>query len=522
MSHNVSNNSKMEVSFLGDLSNPKTNIDRELEELNASVMEVVKKFFKNSSVGQNAHVRNKIQDGLALFLSTVQNSVPMTKWDESIIDSSWGMPIANLVAPGLPPALSGVNHVSRVPRVGSYSEEEFKMGASSLTIRLHSGQIANFPSEVAQAIGGQMDAKVDLFLNIQNIASIIDHLRAKKLPQQLNLITHPWSQPHYMPQQKKDITVDVQMGIYQPMHIQEIVSKDGIPLNMLKKLPVTLHPVAESIATAFSPDTAHLKIESDQPFASFWSVVKEGKRTVATKHILLTHNQGISQYIQDKLQDSLTILNMIQNLEKEKADSISMLREISEEFAKNPQAGPDIIDVLEENQRNLIYYETYLTKWTDKNQNPPHIDFGKVSFVRSHELDPKWHCSNIERGQIVNNYAKKLEASWDRLIGEMKTLFAPTQELPLSKEDELKIKTLTPIAEAFENENEELGLKLFNSLDKKTQDGIYTVVWELFHCPDCWDFGSKSFHRSEQVAKHLWCSNEDKARAIRFFMYSSN
>lgn len=518
MSHNVNNNSKMEVPFSSILTNPQTNIDRELESLNASVMEVVKRFFEKSSLGANSQVRSKIEDGLAVFIQTVQNSVPMTKWDQSLIDTEIGS--ANLVAPGLPPARSGVNYVSRIPRVGSYSEEEFKMGASSLSIRLHPGQIANFPDEVAQAIGGQMENKVDLYLNVQNIASIIDHLRDKHLPQQLNLITHPWSQPHYMPQQKKDITVDVQMGIYHPMHIYAISSNDGISLNGLKKLPVTLHPVGENHATAFSPNTAHLGIDSNQPFASFWSVVKEGKRTVATKHVLLTHSEGISQNIQEKLQESYSILNMIENLENEKVSSLKKLKEVSEQFLNNPQANPDLINALEVDQRNLIYFETYLTKWTEKNQNPPHMDFGKASFIRSQDLDPKWHCSHVEMGQIVNKYAQKLEASWDRLIGEMKTLFAPTQELPLSKEDELKIKVLKPIADAFEKGDEDTGFKLFNSLNKEFQDRIYTNVWEMFNCPDCFDFGSKSFHKSEQISKRQRCRNEERASAIRYFMYS--
>lgn len=518
MSYSVNNNSKMEVTFSSNQTNAQTNVDRELQVLNASVMDVVKRFFEKSALGQNPQVRSKIEDGLAVFLQTVQNSAPKTKWDESIIDTNCGN--ANLIAPGMIPARSGVNYVSMIPRVGSYSEEEFKMGVSSLSIRLHPGQIANFPYEVAQAIGGQMENKVDLFLNIQNIASIIDHLRDKHLPQQLNLVTHPWSQPHYIPQQKKDITVDVQMGIYQPMHIHEISSNDGIPFNGQKKLPVTLHPVGEHNVTAFSPNTAHLGIDSNQPFASFWSVVKEGKRTVATKHVLLTHNAGISQNIQEKLQESFSILNMIENLENEKASSLKKLKEVSEQFFSNQHANPDLINVLEVEQRNLIYFETYLTKWTDKNQNPPHMDFGKASFLRSHDLDPKWHCSNVEMGQIVNKYAQKLEASWDRLIGEMKTLFAPTQELPLSKEDELKITLLTPIADAFEKGEEEVGFKLFNSLDKKFQEGIYTTVWEMFNCPDCWDFGSKSFHRSDDIVKQQKCTNKGRALAIRYFMYS--
>lgn len=432
---------------------------------------------------------------------------------------------ANFIQPLLPPALSGAFPFNKVPVLGRYDLQGYHMGQEVSFIRLSPAQ--RIPASVMALIGDRDGKKVDYFQVVEDTSAITRWIRehrkqVKDLPSDLNLVTHYWVHPHY--EYGKESKCFVEMGICDELNVYPILSDIGIPFRAMKPLEVICHPSEGS--TALSPYNAIVGVSSNKPFSSFWSVLKHGNRTVATRHVLLHERDSFDGQIKDVFLKGGSMSEINTRLREVNETQKQSLLKLAASLEKNDSYARQLFDALPDYQKYSIYYQTWVEKWKEKHADrpAPHGDFGKASFHCYGDLKSEFHCSSADQGSIVRNYASVLYSELDKLVQDTELLFAPLFDVqPRSPEQIEKIRLLQPVADAFERGDEKEGMALFTALDKVHRHGVYEYVWEAKGCPRTFpgDFGEASFFAKDaRLEDYERCGSRDRVKAILAYIYS--
>jgi len=438
------------------------------------------------------------------------------------------VPMANLMNPKLPPV--GVVHIGqfniqpKLPLVGYYNQKEgfYDLNTDCAKFRLHPAQFANLPLDVQRVIGDPKGQKLKLYATIQNNQYILEKTLDTDHPRRLNLHTHGFVHEHY--EAFKDETHRVEMGVYSPMNVLPKHSQDGISFEEMKPLPVQIHPVDGSIA--FSPNNAHIEIGDPvvNPITSFWSVVKDVDRIVIVHHLLL-NTQSEANLLLDPFYDEPTIGRAIQKMKEKVLDNQQLLERIGTAFKVHARDAFAQFEALPENIRNGIFRKTWQMQWVDKDfqGNPPHADFGKVSFYASDALAKTYQCRGIDRERIIHKFAEELKGFRDQAIERFERSFTPIAELEIGSDEESeKRQLLLPIAEKFAEGKGQEAFEAFHGLPDAFKRGVFQYVWECKGCPRDFpgDFGEAVFYGRLPASDIRNCSDEQRSHFIQYFIHS--
>jgi hypothetical protein len=486
----------------------------------AEVSQFVQKYLTVSNSALSAEAKKDVERLVEISSRTLQECKARQlslEWLSQRIERGH----ANLICSELPSAFyNGVNFRLERPEMGHYGET-YQVSLDVATLRLHPVQMANFPESVRNAAGDVRDKKIEFFLSAETTGGLRQHVKEKKLPHVFNLILHGWAHPCY--EKGKDSTEMVDIGVYEPEGVYPIQTPAGISFHHQKELPVICHP--KDGRTALSPNNAHIGINENALFSSFWLVAKLKDRVLIAKQVLFNEWLIVNRMnlIWGAFNNASTVNEAFQNLRMSCPVIMKSLLDAAESYESGSPEADKIFDQLFDSFKNSAYQETWQQTWKNKELPPPHADFGCAAFHGHTSLDPQYRCNSRQKGAILRAVASKFEADYERLVDGIESVFAPPKFiLPLSEEQRKKEQLLNPIVEAFKNGESEKGLQLFGQLDPSYKQNIYNCVWRHFGCPRNFagDFGAASFYASPELKVERQCDNAKRAKMILYYLHS--
>ncbi len=317
------------------------------------------------------------------------------------------------------------------------------------------------PPEIQHTLGTSPPENTDLFFSIVHAKPIATEREGLG-----NVCFHRWAYPH-LPF-GADLKKDVLMGMFPLIGVQRAQDDARISFGSLTPLRVHVHKNDHGNLMLYSPDNAHFRISTDMPFFACWITAQTDGRACLNKTIGITnprHPLGAAL-----LESTKNCTSLAKHMDKLRSNVEAYLEREILPIADLAAADPKALLNLEPWIQNRVYGEVWKQKGSPMGIS---AHFGKEAFF-GENIDPRHFCSPEERAQAIRNFASSLK---ELLIGSQQTLFQTgLQKGPL-------IESLMKIAIAYQNDEIEAGMKLFDALEENQKNQVYKAMWEMHGCP---------------------------------------
>jgi hypothetical protein len=225
-----------------------------------------------------------------------------------------------------------------------------------------------------------------------------------------------------------DKKYDVPMGAF-PLYGTRKANFWPIAIDHLEPMEVYAHP-SESMML-YSPNNAHLQLDTDLPFAIFWIAAHHHGRSCIAKVICRHRDSAVSPALK-RLFEVKKGCNHIADLKHRLLAIEPQLRaELEAQFApfirtlarKEAHEMEKAFEALPLSYRENIYKQL----WIIKGRPSVHSDFGKASFDNDPSLSADYHASFADKVRAVELMKEDIV---NELIHSQITLFSP---LPMYK-----------------------------------------------------------------------------------------
>lgn len=323
----------------------------------------------------------------------------------------------------------------------------------------------------------------------------------------INLCTHPWSHPNALPDD--DICEDVLMGIFPEIGFKQIdKNKDTYPISCYRLSPMQVHVHSNSKKKTgnhenmlYSPNNAHFEKISGSPFGVLWSVTQQKERIAITKMLVIfDYEDPIGACLINSIRKPRTLESHFQELKKTEKAIPFVFQKVVELLEKNDPKAIEEFRKLPLAFQYGIFKETWTLLGSLHNI---HTDFGRASFEEDPSLDKKYHCSNEQRIQAIENYKDYLK---HLLIDSQYDLLLRSQPLTKAK----NVLNMIQCAELLLSEEETEAEKLFGSFSQEEKEAVYFAMWQLSGCPQ----GNRHF--GKETFKNLNRDPRLRAEALLF------
>ncbi|MGE0671048.1 MAG: hypothetical protein AB7H48_08115 [Parachlamydiales bacterium] len=476
----------------------------------------------------NPMERNQIQGELektALLLKEIVKRSGPDEFMKSLLSRTMEYGTANLAHDGIIAfPFAPFEHMERLPRIGFYGQY-YRFPFDISFIRLHPVQVQNLPESLQTLLADRNLEKLDLISSFTiGHGYLADHAMSNANELRYNWVAHPWVFPQA--QIGQDLNRFLEMGIYEPVGLSEVQSRDGIPFNTLKPLEVYVHPVNGS--TAISPNNAHFRINPEMPISSFWHVMLKDERTIMVRQ-LINNIEGhpMSHLVSSVLayEDLQTIQEHLDVLKTGRNDAIDSTLDRFDRIAKAFEGGRlnDALlhfNALSEGEKKWIHFRIWQLMGEPVGV---HGDFGRVSFEGAAELPAYFHATVDKKAQALRELGAKQIAAFDQIINGHLALFATPHDLPIPSAEYLRKREVAqPLIEAVEDEA--LFESLIESLKAADRQKLCAITWELKGCPlgihD--DFGLVSLLARGVLEESHRCSTQDKLNVLHYFVNNAD
>ena len=357
------------------------------------------------------------------------------------------------------------------------------IGSNLSTIRLDPSSVEHVPAEITKKLGNLSDKSLDIFSITVDGRFVVNHpsgycgldpFRDKNL---INLCTHSWSHPHLI--QPHEAQADTNMGVFPVVGFEKASDGGAIAFNDLSPMNVHSHD------DKYSPDNAHFNIIPDSPYGIFWAVTQKDNRVAISKMVVLfDFEHSVCEAILNSIgecPDATTHAERLKNVQKAQDE---IFDPIIENFKNNDEkAAMDAFNKLPDAFRYGVYEHTW--KLLEEPMGI-HGDFGRVSFQADGSLDPKYHCTNLQRAQAITNFHEKLDRE---LVGSQ---VAMLHNQRIAKGD--NVRKMMKCAQLFNEGLSDEADKLFESFTPKEKEAVYFAMWEVSGCQLIYNIGTLTFH----------------------------
>lgn len=273
------------------------------------------------------------------------------------------------------------------------------------------------PSDILRCLGSGLDpAQVDVFL-VQNNCGFAGYERVEgdyygghydTLQHELLLKFHQWAFPDLPP--GGDIHKQLYMGAFPDFGIYR-AQHDPAPINYMEGRAIHAHPDHGGRDMLYSPNGAHIAIDTDSPFSSFWMVAREGPRACIAKVLLLHYKPETPSRETDPLFDDYFALSAKCRSLEEYAIRLNNFAPHIQSYAQQVWgpylAAIQIGDLAGADRIFLTLPRTFQSAfhkqlWILKGRPEGHGDFGKLCYDRSETLPEELKARPEDRITAAN------------------------------------------------------------------------------------------------------------------------
>jgi len=281
------------------------------------------------------------------------------------------------------------------------------------------------PAEILRCLGSGLDpAQVDVFL-VQNNSGYGGYEIVQgdysgghydTLQYELLLKFHQWAFPDLPPgsdhPKKLYMGAFPDFGIYRAQHWPA-------PVGYMENMDIHAHPDRGGRDMLYSPNGAHIAIDTDSPFASLWMVAREGSRACIAKVLLSLYKPGQSRVDGDKthpLFNAYFALSANCRSLEEYATKLIQFAPLIQGYADKTwlpyltaMTSPDLAGADRIFQTLPRTFQSAFLKqlWILKGRPKGHDDFGKLCYEESGSLPPELRATPTDR--IAASEAVKAE-----------------------------------------------------------------------------------------------------------------